>query len=441
MAGEACSGARQLHLAMTRTGKETAACQLPPTWSPCATASASPPTSICPTAPARSRSSWSARRTDGTRPAAAELTAADRTPATPRRDRRLLHRAWLCRGLSGHARPLRLGRPLREVPVGWRGRLRRLHLAARPVLVRRAHLHHGPVLCGAHAGGAGLPRSARPGGAGAGLRRLRQLLEVRHPPVRRVRAEAGDLGVQECAGVAGGAGRPGAAGGAGGRGHPRLVHPHALEARPLAAAPPSRTTRPTCSTNGRTARTTRFWQQLGIWTEGLSRAVFARRLRAHVVVVGPVSADRDQQLHRPEARRPRAAAADPRAVDAWRPQQPLLRRCGVRAGCAARFLGRRLARVSAAVLRSRGEGRGAGRAGGAGVRHGRRHRAGATRRGTWSMAGGGSPPTIGRRLGSISRRSTCMATAGWTAPRRRPGRRRCRTISTRRIRCRRSAGQ
>ena len=45
----------------------------------------------------------------------------------------LLHRAWLRRGLSGHPRPLRLGRPLREIPVGRRGRLRRLRLAARPV--------------------------------------------------------------------------------------------------------------------------------------------------------------------------------------------------------------------------------------------------------------------------------------------------------------------
>ena len=39
-------------------------------------------------------------------------------------------------------------------------------------VVRRPHLHHGPVLRRAHAGRAGLPRSAGPGGAGAGLRRL-----------------------------------------------------------------------------------------------------------------------------------------------------------------------------------------------------------------------------------------------------------------------------
>ena len=60
----------------------------------------------------------------------------------------------------GHPRPLRLRRPLRQIPVRWRGRLRYLRLAARPAVVRRAHLHHGPVLCRAHAGGAGLPRSA-----------------------------------------------------------------------------------------------------------------------------------------------------------------------------------------------------------------------------------------------------------------------------------------
>ena len=52
-------------------------------------------------------------------------------PGHARRDRRLLHRAWLRRGLPGHARPLWLRRPLREIPVGRRGRLRRLRLAAR----------------------------------------------------------------------------------------------------------------------------------------------------------------------------------------------------------------------------------------------------------------------------------------------------------------------
>ena len=46
------------------------ACRCPLTWSPCATASASPPTFISPpTAPARSPSSWSARRMAGTKPA------------------------------------------------------------------------------------------------------------------------------------------------------------------------------------------------------------------------------------------------------------------------------------------------------------------------------------------------------------------------------------
>ena len=41
-----------------------------------------------------------------------------------------------------------------------------------------------------------------------------------------------------------------------------------------------------------------FWQQLGIWTEGWHDRYCTRRLRAHVVVVGPVSADGDVQLHR-----------------------------------------------------------------------------------------------------------------------------------------------
>ena len=146
--------------------------------------------------------------------------------------------------------------------------VRHLRLDRRAALVRRAHLHHRPVLRRAHAGGAGLPRSARAGGAGAGLRRLQRRLGKRHPPVRRVRAEAGHLGAPRGAAVARGRRRPGAARGAGGRGHPRLVHRHALAARPLAAAPPSRLRGLSCSSSGATARATAFWQQVGIWAEG-----------------------------------------------------------------------------------------------------------------------------------------------------------------------------
>ena len=89
---------------------------------------------------------------------------------------------------------------------------------------------------------------------------------------------------------------------------------------PLPAASPSRlrglSFRPVGTRRGRQA----FWRQLGIWAEGYHRALQPRGLRPHVIVVGPVSADRDIQLQRPEAGRPRAATADPGAMDARRPQ-------------------------------------------------------------------------------------------------------------------------
>ena len=385
--------------------------------------------------------SWSARHTGGTSTSRSEITAANRTPAS---------RAEIAAYFTAHGYAVvyqdtrgRYGSegPLRQIPVRWRGWLRYLRLAARPVVVRWAHLHHGAVVCRAHAGGAGLPRSAGPGGAGAGLRRVRQFVAVGHPPVRRVRAEAGDLGVQERAGVAGGGGRSGDAGGAGGRGHPRVVHPHAVEARPFAAAASSGlrglSVRPMDA-----RRVRRVLAAARHLDRGLARPLQPRRVRAHVVVVGSVSADRDGQLHRTEARGARAAAADPRAVDAWRPQRHMFRRCGVRAGRAAGCLGRRLARVSAALLRSRGEGRDSSTNRRCASSSWAAAAGGATRPATWSMAGAGSPPPTGRRRAWHSPRSICMAMARLdrAAPRAN-ARAAVATTSIRRVRCRRSAAR
>ena len=66
-----------------------------------------------------------------------------------------------------------------------------------PALVQRPDRHLRPVLCRAHAGGARLPRPAGTGGAVPRLRRLLQRLSQRHPPWRRVRPEAGDLGLSQ----------------------------------------------------------------------------------------------------------------------------------------------------------------------------------------------------------------------------------------------------
>ena len=258
-----------------------------------------------------------------------EITAADPHAGVARRNRRVFHRAWLCRRLSGHPRSLRIRGRVRQVLVGRRGRLRHLRLAAGATLVRWPDLHHGPVLCGAHAGRAWLSESARSGGAGAGLRRLRQFLEVRHPPIRRVRNEAGVMGLSQCPGVARGDGGSGHAAALAGEdirdwftrmpwkpGHSPLRHHPDYEAYLFEQW-----------THGAFDG---FWKQLGIWMEGYYDTLQPRRLCAHVVVVGSLHADGDVELSRPEAGGKGTATADPRALDAWRSQQFGVRRRVVR---------------------------------------------------------------------------------------------------------------
>ena len=191
---------------------------------------------ICPMAAAPSRSSWNARHMAARKPAAARSPPRIPPPPHAARSPRILPQHGYAvvyqdtRGRYGSE-----GRFVKYLSDGEDG-FDTCALAARSAVVRRAHLHHGAVLCRAHAGRAGLSGSARAGRAGAGLRRLRQFVAVGHSPVGRLRTEAGNLGVQERARLAGGAGRSGDARGAGGRGHLRMVHPHAVEARPFAAA-------------------------------------------------------------------------------------------------------------------------------------------------------------------------------------------------------------
>ena len=203
--------------------------------------------------------------------------------------------------LPGHARPLRLGRTLREVPVRRRGRLRHLRLAAGPSLVRWPDLHHGPVLCGTHPGGARVPRSARPGGAGAGLRRLRRLpgssgirqsgaFELKQAtwafrtpwprpkrkPIPSCRRHWQSESIRDW--FTRMPWKPG---------HSPLRHHPDYEAYLFDQW-----------THGAFDD---FWQQGSASGPKAGTTATASRLRAPVVVVGPVSADGHQQLHRVEA--------------------------------------------------------------------------------------------------------------------------------------------
>ena len=190
---------------------------------------------------------------DKSAPSRSERTAADPTPRSRAGGRRLFRRARLCGRLSGLPRPLSLGRQLHEIPQRGRGRRRHARLADASELVRRKYRHVRPVLCGAHAGGARLSRSAGSEGAVPRLRRLLERLSQRHPPRRRVRPEAGDLGLSQRAGRCA---RPGDPRGARGAGHRRLVPPDAVDAGGIRRSAPPPNTRTTCSSSGRTAPST-----------------------------------------------------------------------------------------------------------------------------------------------------------------------------------------
>ena len=111
-----------------------------------------------------------------------------------RRARRLFRGARLWGRLSGLPRTPRLRGALHQISERGPRRFRLLRLAAAAILVRWAHRHHGPVLWGPYAGRARLPRSAGAQGTTHRFGRFRRFLARRHPAIRRLRAEAGDLG-------------------------------------------------------------------------------------------------------------------------------------------------------------------------------------------------------------------------------------------------------
>ena len=155
-----------------------------------------------------------------------------------------------------------------------------------------------------------------------------------------------------------------------------------------------------------------FWKQPGIYAEGY----YGRYAAVPTVHLSgwydPYARTAMENYAGLAARGPQSGAADPRAVDAWRPLAELCRRCRVRPRCDARRQPRRgFLRRPAALVRPLGQRRrqrGRRRAGGAGVRHGRRRRAvGATRRAGWSMAGSGAKRRRGRCRRPSSPGSIC----------------------------------
>ena len=96
-----------------------------------------------------------------------------------------------------------------------------------------------------------------------------------------------------------------------------------------------------------------FWQQLGIWAEGY----YERYSRADCVHMSswfdPYALTAASNYMGLKRARPRAAAADPRPLDARRSQRDLLRRRRIRPRCRHRFLGRRLASLPPAPFRQR----------------------------------------------------------------------------------------
>ena len=98
--------------------------------------------------------------------------------------------------LSGLPRTSRLGRRIRQISFGRGGRLRRDGVDRAAALVRRPHRHDGVVLRRAYAACGGVPQSAGPCHDDPRLRWLRERLHLRHQAGRRVRIEAGDMGLQ-----------------------------------------------------------------------------------------------------------------------------------------------------------------------------------------------------------------------------------------------------
>ncbi len=239
--------------------------------------------------------------------------------------RRLFRRARLRRRIQDLPRPLSLGGPLHEIPQRSRGRLRHARLARATALVQRPHRHVRPVVSAHTADGARTASTPR------GWRRMFLDCGGFSNAYRSGIRHGGAFDLKQATWAYRNALWPACAAdpdvraGAGSRGHRRLDRGRCRGSAATRHCAGRRNTRTICSSSGRTAPST---------ITGSSRASTRRVFYdAYAGVpwctscglVRPVRADRDRQLLGHLARRERGRAADPGAVDAWRPLAELLR--------------------------------------------------------------------------------------------------------------------
>ena len=115
----------------------------------------------------------------------------------PRRRGRVFRAKCLRRRVSGLPWPIQVGRRIREVPERRQRRVRDLRLDSQAAVVQRQDWHDGSLVRRAHAGSVGFRGRAGRRRDVSRLRRIFQRVSGRHPAGRRVRAQAGDVGVQQ----------------------------------------------------------------------------------------------------------------------------------------------------------------------------------------------------------------------------------------------------
>ncbi len=200
-----------------------------------------------------------------------------------------------------------------------------------------------------------MPESAGARGDGDRFRRVLQRVSVGHTQRRRVRDEAGDVGVQPGEGKPARQSEPRRARRARcGRSH-RVVQGHAVEAGPLAGALGARIRGlPVRAVDARRVR--RLLEAARHLRGRLLRPVRRRAADPHVELVRRLRAHRDRQLRCVEQEETRAGAPHHGAVDARRPLENFCGRRRFRRGRHHRQQSRAaLARVSPALVRSLGE--------------------------------------------------------------------------------------
>ena len=204
-------------------------------------------------------------------------------------------------------------------------------------------------------GGARLSRPAGIGGAVSRLRRLLERLPQRHPPRRRVRSEAGDLGLQQRARRCQG---PGRQGGARSAGHQGVVRAHAVAQGRFAAQRSARLR----GLPVRAVVARDFRRVLEAARDLCRRAIGSKYADVPVTHLSgwydPYARTAVENYARAVETRARAQSADPRAVDAWRPVVDLCRRCRFRPRGGGRRQSRRgFLRLAPRLVRPLGQGR------------------------------------------------------------------------------------